>query len=687
MSPRHPLSLAVVGAAALAALPACREDTPPLPLGTKIVLVALNEAHTGDLGGLAGADALCVSQAKAAGREETYMAFLSAGSRDVRALIGSQMVDSVKVENSKGEELYTSWRHVFDPLSLTASASFYTFDGKRVATSSGAGDGWHGSEPDGTERSGYTCRGWTSARTADQGANGEVDQRRLMKQEVCSCSSTLAVVCVGVAKPPSYGPCPTPGQPCKTSDPCAVNPTCGDDKQCRPSQVISCDDSLVCTVDSCDGKGGCLHKLSGGWCQIGGICYPDGGGDPSGCNRCDVSKSTTAWTPLTNGCIIGSKCYKSGEHDLTGCQICDPIKNAKGWIPRTDAHCKVSGNCYSKGYKHPQACAECAAMGVGVDWKVDSGFCLIDNKCLLSGVKDHSGCKECDPSASQLTWTPIKAACLIEGKCLKQGEQHPQGCAHCDATKNASGWTPLGGACIIDKQCHASGAKIAGGCAYCDPASSLTDWKVDSGFCLINHGCHQVGALDPVGCSMCDPTVSSTAWTPVPGCFKIVLTALNNAHDGALGGTATADALCAAQAKATGYGGTYRAFLSSSTQNVKDLITGSDAALPVLNTHGQQLYPSWTLSFSGGSWASGRYLYAFDGKKVDENTGAVPTWYDARGWTGSTTAGLVSPNQTCQDWTSAAGLGASGELDMRRLLYTYTNSCNQTLAVVCVRVK
>lgn len=166
-----------------------------------------------------------------------------------------------------------------------------------------------------------------------------------------------------------------------------------------------------------------------------------------------------------------------------------------------------------------------------------------------------------------------------------------------------------------------------------------------------------------------------------------MLTALNNAHDGALGGTAAADALCAAQAKAAGYGGTFRAFLSSSTQNVKDLITGSAAAQPVLNTHGQELFPSWTAVFSTSTWASGSYLYAFDGKKVDENTGAAPPWYDARGWTGSTTTGLVSPNQTCQDWTSAAGLGASGELDMRRLLFSYTNSCNQTLAVVCVRVK
>jgi hypothetical protein len=659
MSQRHPLSLVVVGAAALALLSACREDAPPLPLGTKILLVALNEAHTGDLGGLGGADALCVNQAKAAGRDETYMAFLSAGSRDVRQLIGLQMVDSVQVNNAQGDQLYASWRDLFNLGTWSSSAFLYTFDGKRVVTTSGAspnwvdGDGWHGSEPDGTERSGYTCQGWTSDRPDHQGANGELDQRQLMKQEVRPCNTTLAVVCVGVAKPPSYGPCSTPGQPCKATDPCAVDPTCGDDRQCRASRVTSCDDGQSCTEDSCDGKGGCRHQLKGGSCQIKGVCYPDGGGDPSGCNRCDVSKSTTAWTPLTNGCTIAAKCYKSGERDPTGCQICDPIKNTKGWSPSTGAHCKVSGNCYSKEDKHPQACAECAAVGAGLDWKVDSGFCLIENKCILSAVKDGKGCMVCDPSASPLSWTP------------------------------------LGGACVIDGECHAPGAKIAGGCASCDPAVSLTEWTISGGQCLINRLCHQAGALDPVGCSKCDPTLSNSVWTPVPGCFKVVLTALNNAHTGALGGTAAADALCAAQAKATGYGGTFRAFLSSSTQNVKDLISGSDAGLPVLNTLGQGLFPSWTAIFSTTIWASGRYLHAFDGKKVDEHTGALPDWYDARGWTGSTGAGVVSPGNTCQDWTSAssAAQGASGEMDMRRLLHTYTNTCNQTLAVVCVRTQ
>jgi len=223
----------------------------------------------------------------------------------------------------------------------------------------------------------------------------------------------------------------------------------------------------------------------------------------------------------------------------------------------------------------------------------------------------------------------------------------------------------------------------------CDPSLSLTNWTIKTNQCQINNVCHAQGALDPVGCSRCDTAVSKSMWTPVPGCFKIMLTALNNAHNGDLGGTAAADGLCAAQAKAVGYGGTFRAFLSSSTQNVKSLITGSDAMLPVHNTNGQVLFPSWGAIFSTTTWPSGAYLHAFDGKKVDENTGAQPDWYDARGWTGSHTSGAVSFSKTCQDWTSASATvqGASGELDMRRLVYTYNNVCNQTLAVVCVRVK
>jgi len=682
----------VVLALSLTLLSACPEDPAPLPLGTEIVLAALNEAHTGNLGGLDGADALCTSQAKAAGRQETYKAFLSASSRDVRYLIGAGMFETIPVLNTKEEQLYPSWREAFSSSSWRSGAYLYAFDGKRVITSSGAvpnwsdGDGWHGSEPDGTVNVGFTCLNWTSAASSDQGANGELDLRQLLKQEIQPCSLTLAVVCVGVGKPPSYGPCPTSGQPCQANDLCAVDPICDDDLQCRPRQVLSCDDHLECTEDSCDGKGGCVHALRSDRCLIGGACFQDGEGDPSGCNRCEVKQNPKGWTPLTTGCQIGGHCYKAGETDPSGCQVCDPAKDPGAWSPRADVHCKVGAGCYAQGTKHPQACAECGAQGL---WKVDSGLCLIDDKCVYLGAKDPTGCKECDPTSSQTSWTAVAAACLIDGQCRKQGDKHPQGCALCDPTQSTTSWTPLGTACLIDNACHPPGAKSPGGCGECLLASSQTSWTVLSNECLINNACYLAGALDPVGCSTCTPTASKITWTPVPGCFKIVLAALNEAHTGDLGGVSGADALCAKQAQQIGYGGTFKAFLSASTREVKDLISGASAtSLPVLNTLGEQLYPGWNAIWGSATWAAGPYLYSFRGRKVDENTGAQPDWYDARNWTGSLVSGTAQPGQTCQDWTSSstASTGSSGELDMRRLLYTNTQSCDRTLAVVCVQV-
>jgi hypothetical protein len=534
---------------------------------------------------------------------------------------------------------------------------------------------------------GMTCQDWTSGAPVHQGANGELDQQYLLKVEIQPCSTTLAVVCVGVGKAASYGPCPTPGKPCKATDPCAVNPVCGEDKICRPSHVLNCEDNLPCTKDSCDGKGGCKHTPKDGYCLINGQCHNDGDGDPSGCARCDSKTNKTAWTSLSGGCVIDGKCYKKGETDATRCQACDPAKDANGWSARTDPHCKVNGVCYDKDAKHPQACAHCDPSKSKTSLIVDASFCLIDDKCLISGAKDPSGCRSCDPTSSKTSWTTDSDACVIDDVCRKKGDKHPGGCAECDPGTSQSAWTVVTTTdCLIDGGCHAAGTKHPGGCAECKPATSQTSWTVTGAACLINGTCHQSGALDPIGCYKCDPAKSKTKWTAISGCYKIVLGALNEAHSGSLGGISGADALCAKQAKAAGYAGTFKAFLSGAARDVKDLVSAANASQPVINTLGQQLYGSWSQVFTQSTF-SGGYIHSFDGKKVDEGSGASPDWYDARNWHGSQMSGLVSAGQTCQDWTSALSShsGAGAELDMHRLLSSTTNTCNRTLAVVCVQ--
>ena len=143
------------------------------------------------------------------------------------------------------------------------------------------------------------------------------------------------------------------------------------------------------------------------------------------------------------------------------------------------------------------------------------------------------------------------------------------------------------------------------------------------------------------------------------------------------------------KAKANGHAGVFKAFLSDSGRNVKDLVKSCCAnSFPVLNTKADVLYPSWNQIFVTTKWPVSIYLYAFDGKKVDESTGAVPDWADADGWHGSLPNGTVNSSATCLNWTSPADTaqGANGELDFGELMIQEKAACNKTLAVVCVKV-
>jgi hypothetical protein len=165
-----------------------------------------------------------------------------------------------------------------------------------------------------------------------------------------------------------------------------------------------------------------------------------------------------------------------------------------------------------------------------------------------------------------------------------------------------------------------------------------------------------------------------------------VVAALKHAYNGNLGGLSGANALCMAQAKENGYPGVWKAFLSTSTQNVKDLVTGADASNPVVNLNGQQLFSSWTSIFPSTYWASSYYLYSFEGVPV--LSGRVsPNWTDGDGWTGTLQSGTVS-NYTCNEWTSSSSsvTGTNGEWDSRYLLKQEVQACSNTFAVMCVHV-
>lgn len=147
-------------------------------------------------------------------------------------------------------------------------------------------------------------------------------------------------------------------------------------------------DDLVCTEDSKDSLGNCLHILVKGFCLIEHHCIIDGTKDINGCRKCDTSVDPYSWTSLPAGtpCNDGDGCTKDdrcdGEGECRGeAYICDDN------IQCTDDLCDGKGGCISK---------------------VKNNYCLIDNQCIEDlQIKDGDGCKYCNVLIDQYSWTSL----------------------------------------------------------------------------------------------------------------------------------------------------------------------------------------------------------------------------------------------------------------------------------------
>jgi hypothetical protein len=321
---------------------------------------------------------------------------------------------------------------------------------------------------------------------------------------------------------------------------------------------------------------------------------------------------------------------------------------------------------------------------------VKGNECLIGNICYPAGTTSSQNCMECNPTQSKTDWSPAAFSCMVGQACYANGDKHPSPtCTNvvCDSAINPLAWTVKGNECLIDNTCYASGAShpsVTCTVATCDPASSTTSWTVTGNGCLIGNVCYAANDLHPTGCWTCNPLQSKTSWTAMASCSKIIIAALNQPSNGNLGGITGANALCATQAAAAGFPGTWKAFLSTSTQNVQNLITGTNATtIPVVNSKGESMFSSWNAAFSSTSyWPSPAYIYTFDGTTVNSSFCS-----DADGWTGIQYTGAPS-TYNCNDWTSSSTsvMGANGEWDLRDLLRSETHTCSSVLAVACFQI-
>ncbi|MCA9666918.1 MAG: choice-of-anchor J domain-containing protein [Myxococcales bacterium] len=303
-------------------------------------------------------------------------------------------------------------------------------------------------------------------------------------------------------------PCSNPGGACNPHDPCAINPTCGQDGLCRPQSYQNCDDGLDCTTDTCLGQGKCENMPKDGTCAL-----PVKGSDGTsvikcfnkddresadGCRVCDPDKDKVAWSPANGGaCDDGDSCTKDDYCNAGTCQGTDFRDKCQDNLSCTEDICDGKGGCVAN--------------------KLMADSCLINGQCYKGKERDATGCNECDPSKSTTAWTALTLHCLVGGKCYTPGEKDSTGCAECDPSKSTTAFTPLSGVCTIDSKCYQQGDKFtsAGTCAECSPSTNATGWTVTTNNCLVDGKCVNPGDKDSTGCAACDPTKSKTAYSPL----------------------------------------------------------------------------------------------------------------------------------------------------------------------------
>ncbi|XP_062994185.1 collagen alpha-1(XVIII) chain-like [Elgaria multicarinata webbii] len=164
------------------------------------------------------------------------------------------------------------------------------------------------------------------------------------------------------------------------------------------------------------------------------------------------------------------------------------------------------------------------------------------------------------------------------------------------------------------------------------------------------------------------------------------LVALNIPLTGDMNGIGGADLQCYQQAQAANLYGTFRAFLSSTTQSLVSIVKRTDRSLPIVNLKGQRLAKSWNSLFSrdGPShFNSMRFpIYTFNGLNVITD----PTWTYKVVWHGIKLHGGPSQNQNCRDWRTAfhQSEGLASSPTGSKFLTENKHSCSNSLVVLCV---
>ena len=265
-------------------------------------------------------------------------------------------------------------------------------------------------------------------------------------------------------------PC-SDGDLCTAGDVCVAGTCLG--------EAYACDDGLDCTLDACDGAGGCVVTPAGGACLIDGACVAKGEASPSeSCLYCEPTQSALAWSSRAEGdlCDDGDPCTSV---DLCVAEVCTGT---------ADTDCDDGLDCTADSCHATAGCIH----------EVLPGRCLIQGACYTVGASPaNNPCRVCFPDLSIGTWTPVQegVACDDDDACTAD-----DACAQGNCQGQAL-------SCDDGLSCTADACDAQAGCEY----------ALAEGMCAIDGACYTMDEEHPDNpCKLCKPEVKTTAWSSRP---------------------------------------------------------------------------------------------------------------------------------------------------------------------------
>lgn len=311
--------------------------------------------------------------------------------------------------------------------------------------------------------------------------------------------------------------------PCSDGDPCTINDGCSAGL-CVPGPLMVCDDSSICTVDSCNEVGQCIHDAVAGPCDdknectVGDICQ-DGAcvpGSDADCNDDDIcttdscAAATGCLHTLNNAPCSDADACTSGDHchlgecigsDEVACDdqnlctddSCHPLTGCL--FTANSAACDDSNECTIDDLCKGSICVAGGPLDCGDDNLCTDNSCDPKSGCLsvsnsvpcsdgdLCTVGDVCGGGEC------VAGEPL--ACESADPCVTGGCESDSGCVF--VPKEAA--CDDGNACTIGDAC-ANGE--------CTPGPDSKDCDDDNACttdgCEADNGCTHVTAPDETSC-------------------------------------------------------------------------------------------------------------------------------------------------------------------------------------------